>query len=210
MKKAIKSAVVRLSGDTVMVRSLDRELLPAMRRVAASLPAGARVLDVGSKNAVYRDIFRGAEFVTLDIVPDHKPDIVADIHELDQAVDPGTFDAIICTEVLEHVRDPERAVAQMKRALKPGGSLLASTPFICPYHPDPTDFWRFTGEAIRGLTKDFDRVEVVGHGSKLLALWYLISGALVPLRLFDRIVYAIGGRRGDRYMPLGFVWQAVR
>jgi SAM-dependent methyltransferase len=40
----------------------------------------------------------------------------------------GAFDAIVCSEVLEHIRAPQIALAEMHRVLKPGGKLLLSTP----------------------------------------------------------------------------------
>jgi SAM-dependent methyltransferase len=41
---------------------------------------------------------------------------------------PNTFDCIIISEVLEHLRDDERALRELSRVLKPGGTLAASVP----------------------------------------------------------------------------------
>ena len=48
------------------------------------------------------------------------------------------------TEVLEHVRDADLAVAEMARVLRPGGHLLVTVPFLYPMHEPPFDFRRFT------------------------------------------------------------------
>lgn len=79
----------------------------------------------------------------------------------------GGIDCIICCEVLEHVDDPFAAVRNLRAALKPGGLLLASSPFLWPYHGQPDvegdpfpDYWRFTAEGWRLLLQDFAAVDV--------------------------------------------------
>lgn len=143
-KQELARLVRYVSGETLMVRSLDSVVRPRLERLSLRLPRGARVLDIGSKNSLYRSYFSHCIFQTVDIVRRHQPDIVADLHNLSAVVAEGTIDAIVCTEVLEHVRSPQVAIQQMRSSLKPGGTLIASTPFLVPYHPDPTDFWRIT------------------------------------------------------------------
>ncbi len=46
----------------------------------------------------------------------------------DSQLPAGSFDFILCTEVIEHIEDSQRALAQMWRLLRPGGVLLLSTP----------------------------------------------------------------------------------
>ena len=69
----------------------------------------------------------------LDKVADYHPDIVGDIHHLPFA--DNSIDAIICIYVLEHVEDPQLAVREMLRVLKPGGFCYVQTPFLFYYHP---------------------------------------------------------------------------
>jgi SAM-dependent methyltransferase len=54
------------------------------------------------------------------------------------------FDYVICSEVLEHVPNPISVLQQVNRILKPGGSLLATIPFLFPIHADPYDYGRYT------------------------------------------------------------------
>lgn len=64
-------------------------------------------------------------------------------------------DLVICSEVLEHVEDPHAAVDNLRDLLKPGGTLLITSPFLWPDHAtvDYPDYWRFTEGAWRLLMK---------------------------------------------------------
>jgi SAM-dependent methyltransferase len=76
-------------------------------------------------------------------------DIVADAHQLPYADD--TVDAIHCEAVLEHLHDPQRAVREMWRVLKPGGKMFVCTPFMQAYHGYPHHFQNFTSTGHRHL-----------------------------------------------------------
>lgn len=80
------------------------------------------------------------------------------------------YDSIICLEVLEHVRNPFKAVSEIKRVLNGGGKLLLTVPFLTQYHGKGSknqshdsypDFWRFTHEGLELLFNDFQYIEVI-------------------------------------------------
>ena len=56
--------------------------------------------------------------------------IVADCMELDQYFEPESFDIVLSSECIEHTPDPETALIQMIKLLKPGGVLVISTPNV--------------------------------------------------------------------------------
>ncbi len=99
-----------------------------------------RVMDIGVENR--RDWVGGAYFT----FGPAESDIVGDL--LDLPFCDGELDAVVCTEVLEHCKNPLRAATEMHRVLKPGGLLLASSPHVWPWHGtvDYPDYWRFTHE----------------------------------------------------------------
>ncbi len=66
-------------------------------------------------------------------------------------VEDGSFDVILCTQVLEHSTDPPAAVRELRRALAPRGRVLASTHGTAVYHPAPNDFWRWTHTGLERL-----------------------------------------------------------
>ncbi len=87
----------------------------------------------------------------------------------------NAFDAIVSDQVLEHVEgDPQSAITEMFRVLKPNGISLQTTCFINPVHGHPNDFWRFTPEALELLTKRHgDILDVGGWGNPYV--WIFIS-----------------------------------
>lgn len=97
----------------------------------------------------------------LDPVPDYSPDIVGDIHNL--PLENDSVDAIICIAVLEHIEDPFKAFEEIYRVLKKGGYCFVYAPFIYYYHAQPGyygDFWRYTEDGIRHLSRDFSSIEI--------------------------------------------------
>jgi SAM-dependent methyltransferase len=108
------------------------------KRVDADLAAaaahfGGRVLDVGG--ARRRGAFRpppGARWVVADLERAHRPDVCADVQAL--PFRDGAFDAIKATELLEHVPDVGRTLAECRRVLRPGGYLVITVPFLERLH----------------------------------------------------------------------------
>lgn len=116
-----------------------------------------RVLDIGSGGSGYGKYFPNR--LTVDIDPDRKPEIVADAHNL--PFKDGEFGFVLCTEVLEHVKDPKTVISEINRVLKTGGKLVLTTRFMHPIHDAPDDFWRFTRFGMLELFKDWDVIELV-------------------------------------------------
>jgi SAM-dependent methyltransferase len=63
---------------------------------------------------------------------------------------------VLCTEVLEHLPEPQKAVDEIFRVLKPGGTLLLTTRFLFPIHDAPHDYFRFTKYGLRYLLRGFE------------------------------------------------------
>lgn len=85
-----------------------------------------------------------------------------DVMALHKAIAPESYDWIILDQVLEHVALPFLAVAEIHRALKPGGRLLLAVPFFNPYHNGPQDYWRMSHDALRVMLSIFSEVEMCG------------------------------------------------
>ncbi|MEJ2184877.1 MAG: methyltransferase domain-containing protein [Gemmatimonadota bacterium] len=72
----------------------------------------------------------------------------------DTALAPDSIDTVLCTFVLEHLEDPARALAEMRRILKPGGTLILSAPQSWHVHEAPRDFYRYTRYGLQHLMED--------------------------------------------------------
>jgi SAM-dependent methyltransferase len=100
-------------------------------------------------------------YSSLDIVPTEIVDIVCDAEEM--PMEDGSYDTVLCTQVLEHCRGPERIVNECYRVLKDGGTFIVTVPSIYPVHGYPADNWRFMPDGLRYLLRAFSKVEVLGE-----------------------------------------------
>jgi SAM-dependent methyltransferase len=124
-------------------------------------------LDVGCGPRPYeKTFFNGASrYIGLDYLSDRsKPDIISSA--LDLPFQPAIFDTVVCTEVLEHVPDPLRALKEMNRVLKPGGSLVLTVPLYWPRHEVPYDFYRYPYDGFLHLmqTAGFELQKLFSRG----------------------------------------------
>lgn len=140
--------MARLGGPS-NEEARDRWVIQAL----AAVPAGSRLLDVGAGECRYRAHCGHLRYVSQDFCQyDGKGDdrglqtrtwnvsridIVSDIEAIPEA--DGAFDAMLCTEVLEHVPDPARALGEISRLIRPGGDLILTAPYaslthFAPYH----------------------------------------------------------------------------
>ncbi len=147
-----------------------------------------RVLDVGGKKDKKRGYFRPPEterWLYLNISPEDSPDILARAEYLPLAE--GAMDAVICTEVLEHLAGPKQALAEMGRVLRPGGKLILTAPFLYRIHGDPHDFQRLTDHGLRILLEEagFEIMELKRQGYFFTVLCDMLKQVLgeIPSRL---------------------------
>jgi SAM-dependent methyltransferase len=136
-----------------------REFITRTREafVAQYLREGDVICDIGNQGKDIPEL-KPFRVVTLDITADTNPDMVADITRHNPNIPDGHFDALMCTEVLEHVVDPFAAVRELRRILKVGGHLLVTTPLNARIHGPIPDCWRFTAFGLKVLFRDFETV----------------------------------------------------
>ena len=131
----------------------DRDRHLWLYMTAAGLPqqlAGSRILHLAPERAIEPRLLacKPAEYVRGDLFPARDG-----IRKVDAEAMPfadGHFDLIVANHLLEHVRHPERALAEFARCLAPGGMLIAQT----PYAPK----LKHTFEIDRAPTPDFAKL----------------------------------------------------
>jgi SAM-dependent methyltransferase len=127
---------------------------------AASIPAGAIVLDAGAGKSPYKPLFAHTHYESADF-GQLETEYATHTYTCDLTripVSDGRFDAVILTQVLEHVPDPLAVLNELHRVLKPGSRLLFSSPLFFEEHNQPYDFYRYTRFGVRHLfeTSGFD------------------------------------------------------
>ena len=104
------------------------------------------VLDAGCGARPYEQIVveAGGRYVGIDVEirGNRGADVVA--NSLNLPFKDETFNTILSTQVIEHVRDPSRLMEEAARVLKRGGHLILTAPMMWPLHEEPYDFFRFT------------------------------------------------------------------
>ncbi len=148
----------------------------------ADIPAGHRILDAGAGERRYRSACTHLNYVAQDFasydgrgdgvglqtgVWDQQGlDIICDISSIPEP--DLSFDAILCTEVLEHLPDPNAAIREFSRLLRPGGRLILTAPFCSLTHFAPfhfsSGFNRYYYQNVLG-SNDFTIQELVSNGN---------------------------------------------
>jgi SAM-dependent methyltransferase len=139
--------------------------------VAARLPkVSGRVLSV-SGSAKLLDVLNLQPTETLSAdYPDY--------NFLDLAFPNDSFDFVLSDQVLEHVEgNPQSAIDESHRVLRPGGIAVHTTCFINPVHGEPRDFWRFTPDALALLHRNWTKIiDVGGWGN--FSVWVAVKDGI--------------------------------
>lgn len=187
--------------------------------VRALFAPGARILDVGGglrvdasrgnvedpKRSWIKPLLSEVAYEVMDPVDTYHPDIVGDVMAM--PIPDASYDAVICLAVLEHVPRPWDAIREMKRVLKPGGTVFLYVPFLSPYHAMPGyygDYIRLTGDGIRALLDGWEDVRVQPVRGPMETLTHLMPGFLhdlfAPLgRFIDRLRSGSGNQTSGHY-----------
>ncbi len=140
------------------------------------------VLDVGCGHRPYQSIFNLATLYTgveFDSPANRKrfKNIDAWYDGLHLPFAEKQFDALIVTQVLEHVFNPDVFMSEIARVTKPGGHLLLTVPFIWDEHEQPHDYARYSSFALTYLLKKngFETVEHIKTAPDIRVIFQLIN-----------------------------------
>lgn len=158
----------------------DRILI---RKFISSAAAGYHqvVLDLGSGDGKrYRDLIECGQYLTLDIDSSKSPSIVADASAI--PLPNSSVDLIICSQLLEHVRNPRSVVSEIHRVLKKHGILILTTPLFNEIHEEPNDFFRFTSFGLQELLGDGFEIQVVTQRGGFVSLVLQIAARVLLIK----------------------------
>lgn len=169
---------------------LDLQFGSIWRDVAAELgrPHG-RVLDVGCGAQPFRALLHPSdEYLGIDIAAADEqfgyrvPDAI--YYTGDRwPVDDASVDLVLCTETLEHVREPGVFLDEAARVARPGARLLLTVPFAARWHFIPHDYWRYTPSSLDMLlrARGWGGVAVYARGNEVTVACYKAMALILPL-----------------------------
>jgi SAM-dependent methyltransferase len=96
----------------------------------------------------------------------------------------GTFDCVLCIEVLEHSEDPQLLISEIARVVKTTGTVLLTVPWSARQHHLPHDYHRFTRERLKALfvQNGFGDIEIRERGNDIGAIANKLT--ILTIRLF--------------------------
>ena len=170
----------------------------AVARLANEIPAGTWVLDAGAGEGRYGHFFGTQRYCGVDLaVGDpgwnyHGLDAIADLMVL--PFRSNSFGACLNVVTLEHIAEPGCALAEISRALVPGGSLLLIVPLEWEVHQAPRDYFRYTCHGLEYLLTraGFEHLEIRPAGGYF---------RLLSRRLFNGLQFFKGGWRWIGFVP---------
>jgi 2-polyprenyl-3-methyl-5-hydroxy-6-metoxy-1,4-benzoquinol methylase len=184
---------------------------------------GKRVLDVGCSSGYLARplVAQGCTVVGLELDPDAAAEarnfceevLVGDVETMELPFDPGSFDVVLCGDLIEHLRDPEAFLARVRPLLRPGGRLVLTTPNVANWAMRLgllVGRWRYTDRGIldRTHTHLFTRATLVETleraGYRIAKLDFTVPLPVARRPATERIAHAIG-----RLRPPLFAYQFV-
>jgi len=190
---------------------VDEFIKTASREVAA----GALILDAGAGHRPYKGLFDHAEYQSCDYMPVLEETgsdtgvlhtFYCDLENIPR--ESGTYDAIICNQVLEHVRRPGNVIGEFFRILKPGGKLFLTAPQCFGIHMEPHNYYNFINYGLKFLFEEagfevisikplggifwlLGKVMQKGYGVFLVKMQKPMKTLFLPFHLLIRFFIAI-------------------
>lgn len=154
LARAIYHGYLKNKEATSVGKNNESTRVSWIEQTLKKIPENLNILDAGAGEMQFKKFCNHLNYVSQDFSKydgsgDSKGlqtkkwetrgiEIVSDIVEI--PIDKNSFDAILCTEVLEHVPDPVKVLREFDRILKPGGYLVLTAPFCSLTHFSPYHF----------------------------------------------------------------------
>lgn len=138
--------------------------------------AQGKLIDVGCGQKPFKHLFKNVDsYYGVDIADNSKADLICDV--LDLEIEDDSADTVLCTQVLEHVSEPNTLVCEISRICKKGGIVFLTAPHMCRIHGEPYDFFRFTKFGLKHLFEknEFEIIVIEEIGGFFLTMTFLIS-----------------------------------
>ena len=174
---------------------MRREILDNCLEIYRPLFMGV-VIDIGGEVNNYRGSFclpksQTDKWYVVNIDEESGADIISSATNI--PIDDCQADVVLMTEVLEHIEEPQLALNEAARLLKPGGNLILTMPFMYQVHGDPHDFTRWTSHAlIKNLKKaGFSSITLMPMGGTWSVVYDTLRSQLYRMPLKNKLKFRI-------------------
>ncbi|MFH1173341.1 MAG: class I SAM-dependent methyltransferase [bacterium] len=206
-----------LSGKTIWRVLFNHQL--------EKIKVGGEILDLGAgteRSSYFRflKLEDNHKITSIDITNERKPDIIANLEEGIPLPD-NSFGYVMCFNLLEHIYDYQKVINETYRVLKPQGVLIGTVPFVMRYHADPSDYFRYTHQALKKIFEIAGFKEIIikplGYGPFVAGfsqIEYLLPGFIkifiIPIMiLLDKLLLKIKKHFKNSYV-LGYLFEVKK
>lgn len=168
----------RMGARFYYLRQLRKQIESVVSQFIKPLSSKITLADYGCGNRPYEPIVAPfvANYIGIDLPENPRADVHVSAHGNIELVN-ESLDAVLSTQVLEHVENPTHYLSEACRVLKQDGLLILSTHGYWMFHPDPTDFWRWTSTGLQKVVSE--------AGFEVIYFKGIIGRAAMGLQLFQ-------------------------
>jgi len=222
MKNSISAKVKNLLFSTLLNKAYicDTKLRRSVERAICEYAKGT-VIDVGCGTSPYQSLVESRSGVDRYIGMEYpgardyfgeeitSVDLMGDVQDL--PIHSETVDLVLCLEVIEHVPEPEMAMREVLRVLKPSGVFILSAPSTFKLHMEPHDYHRFTKYGLQYLLSkmEFKVITLECRGKASAAVGQTLSSYLHEALVINRQTGQPSLWRAPFILPLLGLIQAI-
>lgn len=198
IKENWSSLADELAGNKIYwKKSPSSQVLYEITEYALKKYCKGIALDVGAGRLSYKELILkyAEEYKSSDFKKTNQNlDYVVDAQDM-KGIKANQFDTVFCSQVLEHIPEPQKALNEMNRVLKKDGKAIITVPFLGYLHNEPHDFFRYTKHSLRFMSKKagFEVLELKEVGGLFTFLGYVWStlfvGLLAPVPVLGKCAF---------------------
>ena len=148
-----------------------------------------KILDVGCGSKPYENLFDCKEYLGLEIIGNKNKSKADFFYEgITFPFEDNTFDSVFCSQVFEHVFEPELFLKEINRVLKPNANIFMTIPFVWDEHEQPIDYARYSSFGIKSLFVK-NGFEVILHskaGNNFSSIFQITSAYIYKTLIFKK------------------------
>lgn len=174
-----------------LLRTYENDFVRHLKLSGLGIDLGAKSRDAKYYEYLNMDYVSRMEFVDYF----HSGDGVIKIDlENDFPIEDDKYDFVLSFNVTEHIYNYDKFISESIRILKEGGTIHGFVPFMVRFHPDPNDYFRFTGQALEKMLENTGIEHVIikpiAYGPFKVAFSQI--GHVIRIRVLRFILYMTG------------------